>query len=596
MTALPTRARKRALTGSAFKIDRSRNADYAKRLTQPWQTRALYYYDEIGEFRQAAQFYARMMSKVIFYAGRYDPKTGTITRIDDGLPAELLARVRDPGGGRTQLQYDYGKLMWITGEGVLFASELDTPDERWRFLWKEEVRVDERTGEAVRLDAQGRPTDERGVAYRFWTPHPRRSDEADSPMRAIGMIAEELLRLTATVMSTATSRMLRGMMIIPMESLAPSFQVDGDEDPEQNPTLRDYIEHVSKAIENPHMAEAQVPYLFTPPYDYADSDHLRWMPTHDPSTDYLEQRLREECLTRAAIAFDMPPEAFKGLGDTNHWASRSIQLDTWISHGKDKALRFANDLASAYLRPALRERGYEGWSEIVIGMDDSQVVVSPDRSQQALDALQWGVIGYPAARSVLGYTEDQAPTEEELERILVLRSRNPALADGVAGERGPMPEETTERNPSDGPPLPTKGRAGSRQEALRASIEVGAAAMALRRCRELAGARLRSEIVHACKACHEKVAGSSNALVASVLGAEQVKELGQEPLKLVQGGANGFREQLLEWGYASEEATAISRAIEVYAAKTLYETSPRLPPGLIAQIERAKEVTDAYAA
>ena len=43
-------------------------------------------------------------------------------------------------------------------------------------------------------------TGESGIAYRCWTPHPRHSDESDSPMRAVMDIAEELLVLTASVM------------------------------------------------------------------------------------------------------------------------------------------------------------------------------------------------------------------------------------------------------------------------------------------------------------------------------------------------------------------------------------------------------------
>lgn len=82
------------------------------------------------------------------------------------------------------------------------------------------------------------------------------------------------------------------------------------------------------------------------------------------------------------------------------------------------------------------------------------------------------------------------------------------------------------------------------------------------------------------------------AIVASALGTARVSGLGlTDPLKLVDGGEAGFREQLLEWGYGAEEAGAIARAIKVYAAKTLFEDKPDLPAGLLAQIERAREVS-----
>jgi hypothetical protein len=606
--ALPTRQTpRRALTASAFKLGTRSQTTANTSLSTGWQHEALRIYDEIGEFRQAAQFYARMMGKVLFFPAT-ENATGTIERIESGPPVDAMNRIQDPGGGRSRLQYDYGRLMWITGEGVLFGSQTQTDNENWRFLWKDEVKIEPRTGVATRLTLQKQPAMlqingveviDTGTAYRIWTPHPRHSDEADAPMRAIQSIAAEFLILSAAVRATATSRITAGLMVMPMEGIPSPIDATGDEDPNTNPFLQDYIEHVTNSIENPGSPEARTPYLYTPPYDYADEQHLRWMPMHDASTDYLEQKLREELLGRAAIAFDMPPEAFKGMADANHWTAKQVMHDMWISHGVPVAQRFADDLSDAYLRPYLRDAGYPNWQKVVVGFDDSQVVISPDRSQQALEALQWGVIGYEPTRQALGYTEDAAPSDDDLARIIALKSRNPLESgqeSGLPGQRGPLPTPASPQSGQDVPAAPTNGRTGSRQEALRASVETGAAMMALRRCRETAGARLRSYAQQSCAECCEKTSGKSNALVASILGTSQVAELGfTDPLKLVAGGSSGFKDFLLEEGYGSDEAGALARGIEVYAAKTLFEDRPALPAGFIAQLERMKEVSVAIA-
>jgi len=66
-------------------------------------------------------------------AARQTP-SGSVDRIESGPAFEAMDRVQDPGGGRARLQYDYGRLMWVTGEGVLFAIEQGPNTGTWRFL------------------------------------------------------------------------------------------------------------------------------------------------------------------------------------------------------------------------------------------------------------------------------------------------------------------------------------------------------------------------------------------------------------------------------------------------------------------------------
>ena len=86
-------------------------------------------------------------------------------------------------------------------------------------------------------------------------------------------------------------------------------------------------------------------------------------------------------------AWTCHPKALLGMTDANHWTAKQVMHDMWRSHGIPKAEQFADDLSEAYLRPALEEEGYPGWQNIVIGVDDSQVVISPDRTDDADKAL-----------------------------------------------------------------------------------------------------------------------------------------------------------------------------------------------------------------
>lgn len=576
--ALPSRRTNgRALTASAVKLS-ARETSYSKRLSQPWQLRSLGYYDTIGEINFTAKFLARQISRVRFYPARLlDDQT--LEPIESGAPVEILNQIQDPGGGRSQIQYDYGRLMFVTGEGVLFGYD---EGRRWKFLWKDEVRRTD-DGQYVRLNTEQQPTDEVGVGYRVWTPHPRHSDLADAPMRAVQDIAEELLILTMGVRATALTRLTNGVFAFPTQLSPNPLAVGLDEDPQVNPFLSDWIEHVSAQIEDPSSVEARIPFLLEADYEYLD--RVQWIKTHDPATDYMERDLRKEAIERLALSLDMSPEDLMGYTNANHWTGRQVQLDRWRMFGYNKAELLASSLADAYLRPTLEAEGYDGWERVVIGFDDSQVVISPDRTEDALKAQAQGIINNAAARAALGWTDKDKLDGEEKEEFFALKLREPLLLDGELAlpARGPLPSSNG-NNAADGPPSPGSKSGVSRQESMAASVIQGAAAMALHRCRQLAGVRIR----HKCPDCGD---GADEAVVASVVGPN-----GRDALQLVAGGTDGFRSLLAEWGVAPEQASSLAQMLEVYAARTLFEPAcPQLPSGLVAAIERAREVSEVLA-
>jgi hypothetical protein len=557
------------------------------------------YYDLIGEINFACDFYAKMLSRVRLFPATLEDD-GTLAKIDSGLPVDLLARIQDPGGKRSQLQFDYGRLKFITGEGILLVTGENSDDERWRFLWRDEVRIYD-DGRAVRLSFQGQPvnddgtitgreTGDTGTAYRMWTPHPRWSDLATSPMRAVQTICEELIILTDSVRSTAVSRLTNGILALASE-LSPSPEdVGADEDPNQNIFLADYIEHVQAQIDNPGSAAALTPFLLEGSFDYI-REGIRWIQTHDPATDYMERDLRVEAVKRLALGLDFPPETLLGMTEANHWTALQVKQDTWQSYGSIIAEDWVHDLAQAYLRPALRDAGYADWEDVVIGFDDSQVVTNPDRSADADSAYDRGNVSDKGFRHMKGIPEDFAPSQEEKDRYLAIKLRDPAIiGEGVApvNERGPA-QPASETAPVAAPAAPSNGRVVSRQEALRAAVE-GASHLALAQCRSKAGARLRQRH-RSCADCVKKIDGLENSLVASALGMRKMKTLGEtDYAALVEGGTADFRGLLDGWGLPNQAAESLCARVELYAAQTLLEEKqPDLPPGFVAQVELSLE-------
>ena len=199
-----------------------------------------------------------------------------------------------------------------------------------------------------------------------------------------------------------------------------------------------------------------------------------------------------------------------------------------------------------------------------------------------------------------GISEDDAPSEEEVRIYLAVKLHDTSLLKGTVYEvetpepaqlpPGPVPTSDSPAPAEEGPPAP--GPAGVSRQESRASIVRGAAELALYRCREVAGSRIRTNIRNRSKTAPELalIEDKSNCHVAAILGEKRLHAIGlNQPLTLVKTGADGFSALLEGWGFPPEQSKVLSDMLVVYAAKTLYKTElPTLPPGFLAQVERLR--------
>lgn len=557
----------------------------------PWQQRALTYIDSVPELSYSSRFYSRMLRNLRIYPATMQAD-GTTKPIEDGMPVEMLARLKGKDGTMKQILGNFGRLMFATGEGNLLGVNLGTEEEYWMFVWLDEVIVETTGGREVDriiwrpvLGGEERTfTSEEAQVYRFWTPHPRRSGEADSPMRSVLEVAEELIILTAAVRSTAVSRTVAGLLLMPSEMAPLPAEPAGDEDEETDPFVDEMLSHLESQIEDAGAAAASAPWVIWGAYELLD--RIRRIDLHDPQTDYMERDLRAEAVTRMARGLDYPPEVLTGFSSANHWAAKQIFDDMWRSHGAAVADQFTGDINDAYLRPGLRDAGYQGWESVVVAYDESKVVLPADQSGDADAAFDRGAISNAGYRRLKNIPEDYSPSKDEHDEYLAVKLRDGALI-GIEKPSTPPP------NPSDGPPPPgPEGDSGRKTRVVEASLEVGAAEMALARCRELAGIRIKQK-EKSFPELFKNLNGSPTGSLASVLGAEALEQIQVTPQQLVRGGADTLRTLLGEWGYAKVQASAISEMVESYAARTLFKTGhPTLPSGFAAQFERAKEASD----
>lgn len=587
----------RGITAAAVRITPV-SAGGMRRLVQPWQQRALSYYDLVGEAWFASQFYARALSQIRFYPGVRD-EAGEVEETEDPALLELFGRVQDPGGGTTQIKSQYGRLMFLTGEGFLLVTNVDGL-EQWEFVSGDELRITP-DGKYARYTAPNSKAEEldnvpdesfevmegEAMAYRMWRRHPRYSALADAPMHGVLDLFEELLLLQMAVRARVKSRLAgSGMLVISDEVSFPSVDTgEPDDDPKADPLMRSLIEHMTAPIADEGTASAVVPHLLRLPTNGRPIDDLlKLVKFHDPNETYRESGLRLEAIQRIAIGLDMPPEILTGLSDSNHWTAWQIDEQVAKAHIYPVAQAFCDDFTSAYLRPAARAEGVSGWEQVVVGYDPADLVVHPDRGENAQQAHDREVISDQALREALGFSDEDAPDEAELEA----RRTTAPVADPNANEDG-TGDDVDEDAPAQQPAALREAATADTEELAkkrrrRHYIE-GAAEAGVERAREVAGARLRGRVQRT--EAQEAVQGVGNAVVAHTLSEGVVRELGVTPTDLVAGGSAAFARIAVRMGLTNDQAMKLGTQVEAHAARTLFDLdAPPLPPGFATYLQR----------
>lgn len=614
----------RSLTASAQRVTRE-NATDTRRVQQNWQERALAAYGNLGEIWFSGQFYARPLSKLRLFAAELDEE-GNAQPSENEQLKELWDRVQDPGGGRSVMTGNYGRLRFLTGECFLVCSRGEDDEEQWEILSMAELKVTteggytRRRGPGLALeelkrapDGATEPAVGEAIVYRFWQRDPIYSQLADAPMRGVLELCDELTLLTRAVHARATSRLSGPGVLLVSEQISPA-PVDAapDEDPMNDPFFADFYRNTMAAIADPGSAAAAIPLIIRVPHEMVEGG-MKLIKFGDPAEQYQEQGQRVECIKRIATGLDFPPEQLLGLTESNHWTGWIVDENTWKAHQQPVAQSMVDDFGSAYLRPAAEAAGIPNWESVVVGYDAADVLNHPDRAKDAKDLHDRIAISDASLRDAAGFDDDDAPDKNERAERVGIKVRDSSLAwYGIPSPRSgglePAPGEIVSGEGIDSAPAgPTSGaevEPGPPAEpsavvTASAAIDVaelvqvaqlrGAAELAVERAREVAGSRLRTK-AKACGDCQLSIDGAANGVVAHLLGPDQVRSLaGGSERDLVKGAAGTFVSAAARFGIGEEWALELADLVEVHAARTLYELeAPALPAAFGALARRAQ--------
>jgi hypothetical protein len=449
---------------------------------QPWQANAWGYRDLIGELRYALEYRARAIQRARLFVAQINPDNTEDEPIalsyrdetdDDGNPTERaqkitidpdLAQAAEDELARLPLSDGYGFLgVWsvnfdVAGEAWLHGRrDPKTGQETWQVRAVTDVDVQGSTitlknelGQPRALDLANPTQNTPGTEeiYRLWIPHPAHPHLADSALRALADVLEEICLTGREMRALSRSRIANnGAWLLPqgMTTLL-NTRPDTQDDTENQPS--DFMSMLTAAMLAPITNEGDpggvVPLILTGSREdiqVAKDSHIRF---DRPDSPELINKL-DRNLGRMATSLDIPAEVLTGLADTNHWTAWLIDSSSFRHHIEPSIRIIVDSHTQGMLRPALKALGYppDQVDKLRTWYDAGNITENPNRRQDALDARAAGALGDLPFLKALGFSDSDAASREEQIIMAAIRSGlDPATAARVLIEVARQEGET----------------------------------------------------------------------------------------------------------------------------------------------------------
>lgn len=375
-----------------------------------WQDAAWHFYNTIGEYAYAVNWVGNLLSRAKLYATidtgegpRKLPPTDAASRYLDAL-------FLDSQGKATALQ-QIGVHYTVTGEAYIVGTE-DSDGDHWEIVASTRIAY-----ENDKWIVDGKVLSGDPLVIRIWRPHPVEKGCATSPSRAALPILSEIERLTMHVAAQVDSRLISaGILFLPDKMTFAVINEDGKVITGSSDLFVTTLQDVAaQAIQNRDSAAALVPIVVSAD---AESIEAAQHMTFWSELDNQAIELRTEAIRRLALSMDMPPEILTGQGDANHWSAWSIDESAIKSHTEPLLARIADDLAVGYLRSMLVQDGMdpEEARAYGIGVDTTEMRLRPNRSQEAMELWDRGVLNAQTLVEETGFKPENIQDDAEHQR------------------------------------------------------------------------------------------------------------------------------------------------------------------------------------
>lgn len=455
----------RTMIAAAQRITTGTDIRRISQSSDGWARQAWIFYDTIGEFRYAVDWVAQMIAKaqmLLTYKG--EPLTEDSPAV---AAVPWLANLFGSEQVRQEILRNVGIHLTVAGECYLIGTTRGGRDY-WQVAAACELtqRVGNYYLAGQKIESTGTP-----FVLRVWRPHPRKPHEANAPARAVLPILAEMDALTKRIFAEIDSRLSgAGMLLIASEFTLPA-PADGQE---RKGTTADQFQKaltdaIMESIGDQTSASARSPLVVTIPGDRIDQvKHI----TFSTPMDERVKELRDEAIRRLALGMDLPPEIMTGMADTNHWTAWNVDESAIKAHAEPLLDLITDSLTTGLIWPVLEAAKVADVEDYQVASDTAEMRLRPDRSKEAFELYDRGVIDAVALRREVGFDEGDAPSKEEvkafflrkvaagqttpelvqaaLEELGIDLSPSSAGSPGQAVEARPTP--SLREHPTEGPP------------------------------------------------------------------------------------------------------------------------------------------------
>ena len=478
--------------------------------TEGWQKEVWDLWDEVGEFRYGTTWSANVASRATLRVGHRDDN-GDVTMYPLSDPkAKLLAEVTGGMEGQPAFIKALTLNLTVAGEAYIVNRKVHPDDpiggalsvsggRMWEVVGTEEIDAN---GDQWWLNFEGGrrvPLTEKDTVIRVWNQHPKNRFLATSASKSALPILREIRRMDMHISAQTDSRLTgSGLLFLPSEiTVKPPAGVN------KSLTGADLVVTTLVQAASAHKvgigtAEAQVPIVFTAPGEVIKNiKHIKlWSDLDAKATD-----MRDNALSRLATTLDLPKEIITGTSDMNRWGAWQVEESSVKAHVEPGLADVVFALTTQLIQPIT------GDLNDVVVYDTATLRLRPNRSKEAIELYDRGLLGPTATIRETGFLPGDMPNEEERREWMLMQmvkaSWSPDQAQAAARGLGldlgiPLPGDNEPRQARPTPSLnehPTRDapeRSVSVGDFPDVSAEAAVAATLAWRAMERAGNRLRT--------------------------------------------------------------------------------------------------------
>lgn len=442
----------RALTASATRVDMQNKKEVdainKRRQSDKWQQEAWEYYDLIGEIKYVANLIASVTSRVNLYVGYVEKSSNVpsdisqVEKLDEDFEQQaqdILYLLESGNGGTAGLLRSAALNMFVTGECWLVnePARFSTGEpSKYQIRSVEEIVTvgGKKAGVSIKPRREAKPAEfislpPNGFISRLWRNHPRFSDEADSSLRGVLDVCDQLLLEDRAAAASAKSRMNAGILFVP-DGLSNITESDSDEEAVVDESFEEELmAGMMTPVEDVSSGATVVPTFVRGPVDLGEK--IRHI-TFERKADAAHNSRADKLLDRILSGLDVPKDVAAGMSNVKYANAIVIEEQLYKAHIEPLVLMICDALTIGFLRPALRK---QGWSEdivnrAVVWYDPSAITAKPSKAEAAVTLYGLKVLGAEAVLRAHGFTPADAPTE--LERVQRMAEERAMISDAMS--------------------------------------------------------------------------------------------------------------------------------------------------------------------